>query len=123
MDQVWTLLEGRQANWCNCCLGVCVSCYGSTDRIMLEKSLEVPTTKECGTDILPTFTRLPPEILYAIIEHLRMDDILILRDVSQLLSNFITQPTHGQVLAEEKEHYADRRKLYACGGCLRLLQF
>ena len=59
---------------------------------MLENPLESPTVKECGTEIVPTPTRLPPEILYALIEHLRMDDILILRDVSQLFSSLSLNP-------------------------------
>lgn len=107
----------------NCCFGVCVSCYGGSDRNMLENSFESPTTNECSAQNAPTLSSLPPEILLAIVTHLRMDDTLILRDVSQFFSTFIPQPTHEQLLAEEKEDYAYRRKLYACGGCLRLLQF
>ena len=99
----------------NCCFGVRVSCYGSTDRNMLENSLESPTTKESGTELLPTLTRLPLEIVYAIIEHLRMDGIVILRDVSQFFRNFIYQLTNEQLLAEEKAHYAYRRTLYEIG--------
>ena len=81
---------------------------------MLENSFENPTANECGAQNAPTLTSLPPEILLAIVTHLRMDDTLLaLSDVSQFFSSFIPQPTHEQLLAEEKEDYACRRKLYA----------
>lgn len=50
-----------------------------------------------------TLTILPPGLLLAIIAHLKMDDTLILCDISRFFSSFIPQPTHEQTTDEDFE--------------------
>ena len=65
-------------------------------------------------------TTIPAELILNITNHLRLDEVILLRGVSRSFHNTIPPPTHQQLLKAETEDWADFSELLTCGGRLRL---